>query len=467
MGLITETNQQYYQGAQGFRGDGVLLSFTTTFDTNLILGSWNPNDESYALNNFKLYTSTSGLPGGYVEYTTAFTVVNNAIVFPAGLEPAIGLYIVVQLKLLSGGKYGSTEAEKAYGEVVEDNYGSYEYIKLSDAVDNFMVGYVGDGKILQNTKKSDVLFFAKRSLQEFSYDIFKSVKAQEIEVPNTLKMILPQDYVNYSKVTVSGTDGIAPNTAAVAETFSGDGIYSNAGVDFTMTGATDNGITFSATVNFDTANTEIDTGDFELDAKDGGAAGLGAVSMSGTFGTLTFDEAGIDNLYSDATTHDMSYSTTVGAVALTVAHSVGALAADTDYAKATSFSAGYTASGMAFTLLGSETAAGTSASLAMSYALNDTVTITADTDQVAGAESVQTIGASTTLNGVSVSVESANNSTWDVDLGYSAGGFALTYGVDETDHWTATATAALGGGATFATGVSSDNEMYAGVSFAF
>ena len=112
-----------------------------------------------------------------------------------------------------------------------------------------------------------------------------------------------------------------------------------------------------------------------------------------------------------------------------------------------------TQSGMAFTLTGSETAAGTSASLAMSYALNDTVTITADTDQVAGAESVQTIGASTTLNGVSVSVESANNSTWDVDLGYTAGGFALTYGVDETDGWTATATAALGGGATFAAGV--------------
>ena len=42
--------------------------------------------------------------------------------------------------------------------------------------------------------------------------------------------------------------------------------------------------------------------------------------MTGTFGTLTFDNAGIDNLYSDATTHDVSYATTVGAVALTVAH---------------------------------------------------------------------------------------------------------------------------------------------------
>ena len=40
---------------------------------------------------------------------------------------------------------------------------------------------------------------------------------------------------------------------------------------------------------------------------------------------------------------------------------------------ANSVSAGYTASGMAFTLTASEAAAGTSASLAVAYALNDTV----------------------------------------------------------------------------------------------
>ena len=263
----------------------------------------------------------------------------------------------------------------------------------------------------------------------------------------------------------SGLDDVT--TATPTTDVAADGIYSNAGVDFTMTGATDNGISFSASVNIDTKSNEIDTGDFEYDGPDGGTAGLGAVSMSGTFGTLTFDEGGIDNLYSDATTHDVSYATTVGAVSLTVGHSVGAVSTDKDYAKATSFSASTTQSGMAFTLTGSETASGTSASLAMSYALNDSVTITADTDQVAGAESVQTVGASTTLNGVSVSIESANNSTWDVDLGYTVGGFALTYGVDETDGWTATATAALGGGATFNAGVDSNDATYAGVSFAF
>jgi outer membrane protein OmpU len=257
-------------------------------------------------------------------------------------------------------------------------------------------------------------------------------------------------------------DTAIAGAAASVGTYSADGIYSNAGVDFTMTGATDNGISFSASVNID-AGTEVDTGDFELDGADGGTAGLGAVSMTGAFGTLTFDDGGIENLYSDGLSNaDVSYSTTLGAVSLTVAHDTAAASTG-----ANSLSAGYTASGMAFTLTASEAAAGTSASLAVSYALNDSVTITADSDQAAGGESVQTIGAATTLNGVSVSVESANNSTWDVDLGYTAGGFALTYGVDEGDAWSATATAALGGGATFAAGVNGEDSMYAGVSFAF
>jgi len=259
---------------------------------------------------------------------------------------------------------------------------------------------------------------------------------------------------------VAANDAVT-GSPAVAKTYSEDGIYSNAGVDFTMTGATDNGISFSATVNID-AGTEIDAGDFELDGADGGTAGLGSVSMTGTFGTLTFDDGGIENLYSDGLTNaDVSYATTIGAVSLTVAHDTGS------DSSANSVSAGYTASGMAFTLTASEAAAGTSSSLAVSYALNDTVSLTGETDQAAGAESVQTIGASTTLNGVSVAVSSANNSTWDVDLGYTAGDFALTYGVDETDGWTATATAALGGGATFSAGVNDEDSMYAGVSFAF
>jgi len=197
---ITETNQQYYQGAQGFLSNGANTQvYTTTFDTNLIFGNSNPTNADYALNNFKVYTSATGLPQTYTEYLLAYTVVNNVVDITATL-PA-GTFVVVQLKLLSGGKYGQTEAEKAYGDTVEDNYGSYEYIKLTDVIDNFMVGYVGDGKLIQNAKKSDVLFFAKRSLQEFSYDTLKSIHSQELNIPASLSVILPQDYVNYVRVS--------------------------------------------------------------------------------------------------------------------------------------------------------------------------------------------------------------------------------------------------------------------------
>jgi len=196
MGLITETNQQYYQGAQQFIADGASGSFITTFDTNLILGSFDPTDVDYALNNFKLFTSATGLPGSFVEYVTIYTLVNNTITITP--NPTIGTYFVVQLKSLDGGNYGNGDA---YGTTVENNYGSYEYIKLSDAIANFMVGYVGDGKLIQRIKKSDVLFFAKRSLQEFSYDTLKSVHSQELTVPPSLSVVLPQDYVNYVRVS--------------------------------------------------------------------------------------------------------------------------------------------------------------------------------------------------------------------------------------------------------------------------
>ena len=205
MSLVTETNQQYYQGAQPFLipTTGSDQKFVTTFETNLVFGSFDPNDVDYALNNFKVYTSPSGLPGSFTEYTSAYTVLDNTITVTGSLTQ--NHFLIVQLKTLSGGNYGNQDA---FGETVEDNYGGYQYITLNDAIDNFMVGYVGDGKLIQTAKKSDVLFFAKRSLQEFSYDTLKSIHSQELTVPASLSIVLPQDYVNYVNVSWIDTAGV-------------------------------------------------------------------------------------------------------------------------------------------------------------------------------------------------------------------------------------------------------------------
>ena len=207
MSKITETNQQYYQGAQPFLVTAAAgqTAFPTTFNTDLIFGSSDPTSVDYALNNFKVYTSTTGLPGSFTEYTSTYTVSNNTINFPGASPIPQNSYVVVQLKTLDGGNYG---AQDAFGQTVEENYGGYEYITLNDAIDNFMVGYVGYGKILQRVDKSDVLFFAKRSLQEFSYDTLKSIHSQELTVPGSLSLALPQDYVNYVRVSRIDSLGI-------------------------------------------------------------------------------------------------------------------------------------------------------------------------------------------------------------------------------------------------------------------
>jgi hypothetical protein len=196
-GLITETAQQYYEGAQGFRGTGAQTAFTTTFDTDLFLGSSDSTNVDFALNNFKIYTSTTAIPGTWTEFGAAFSVLGNTITF--NVAPVLNLYIVVQLTILTGGKYATTESEKAYGQAVEDNYGSYQYVKLNEVIGNFLVAYVGAGKLIPSVKRTDVMFHAKRALQEFSYDTLKSIKSAELSIPVGLTLVLPQDYVNYVK----------------------------------------------------------------------------------------------------------------------------------------------------------------------------------------------------------------------------------------------------------------------------
>jgi hypothetical protein len=196
MGLITENNQQYYAGVQKFlSAAGAGQAFTTTFDTELVFGSYDPLQQNYALNNFKLYTANSGVLT-YTEYTSAYTVSGNTITFTGNL--AANTSIVVQLKILSGGEYGNRDA---YGNTVEENYGSYSYISLEDVINNFQIAYVGTGKLIPSCKRTDIIFHAKRGMQEFSYDTLKSIKSQELNIPPELSVVIPQDYVNYTVVS--------------------------------------------------------------------------------------------------------------------------------------------------------------------------------------------------------------------------------------------------------------------------
>jgi len=89
-----------------------------------------------------------------------------------------------------------------------DNLGGYQFTSLQNIIDQFIIAYVGEEKIISKIRKPEVVFHAQRAMQEFSFDTFKSVKSVEIDVPNTLTMALPKDYVNYVKISWVDNSGI-------------------------------------------------------------------------------------------------------------------------------------------------------------------------------------------------------------------------------------------------------------------
>ena len=203
MSLITENNKQYYAGSQSFLSiAGTGQSFTTTFDTNIVFGSYDPSETNYALNNFKIYTAAPGVLD-YTEYTAAYTVSGNAISITGNLD--VNTSVIIQLKTDTGGNFGNRDA---YGDTVQENWGSYAYTKLDDIINNFLVAYVGAGKLIPSVKRTDLIFFAKRAMQEFSYDTLKSIKSQELNIPPSLSLPMPQDYVNYVKMSWVDNSGI-------------------------------------------------------------------------------------------------------------------------------------------------------------------------------------------------------------------------------------------------------------------
>ena len=89
-----------------------------------------------------------------------------------------------------------------------NNYGNYQYVHIDDVINNFIVSYVGEGKIINKVDRTDIAYHAQRSLQELNYDTLRSSKSLEVEVCANLKIPLPQDYVNYVKLAWSDSSGI-------------------------------------------------------------------------------------------------------------------------------------------------------------------------------------------------------------------------------------------------------------------
>jgi hypothetical protein len=82
----------------------------------------------------------------------------------------------------------------------DSNWGSYQYVSLSDIMNNFLLMYAGNHSLINNVNRYKILFHAKRAIQELSYDAFKEIKSLELTVYDDLRFVLPSDYVNWVKL---------------------------------------------------------------------------------------------------------------------------------------------------------------------------------------------------------------------------------------------------------------------------
>ena len=202
MGLIKETNAQYYAGEQVQVGNGTATN-TIIWPSSMTPLIWDSAATNItSIDNFKVYVDN-------VEQTKAVLPANGYSLASTTTAGAVTQTIV----LTSAVNIPSTSviSVRLIQKSIWDNYGSYSYTSLVDIVNNFIVAYVGMDKIIPRAKRSDVVFHAKRGLQEFSYDTLKSVNSQELTVPPSLSLPIPQDYVNYvqlSRVDASGVKHI-------------------------------------------------------------------------------------------------------------------------------------------------------------------------------------------------------------------------------------------------------------------
>jgi outer membrane protein OmpU len=277
-------------------------------------------------------------------------------------------------------------------------------------------------------------------------------------------------------------------TAGVASaevTFSGTGqvsLSSTAGADYeanthldlnvAISGATDNGMTFSTSVGYDAGRQADYNDDYQLDAAETNSTSAPEVAIGYNGVTLTVQQDGVDNLFDDAAAQDLG---------------VAGSASGVDYAFTTdlnggdySYKIGYTMGDLSATVTGTNdsTVGGTASKIAVSYAVAG-ATLSASVQNESGeAEDDQTVGVSYNMGAASVSytaIKPGKNGSfgdeWDAKISYTAGAVSGYITMDEADTTHLVAEYDLGGATAFvsstsATGTANDFTAV-GINFAF
>tara|TARA_R110001592_G_scaffold121841_2_gene327908 strand:- start:17754 stop:18668 length:915 start_codon:yes stop_codon:yes gene_type:complete len=100
------------------------------------------------------------------------------------------------------------------------NQGSYQYVSLKDIVNNFMLMFQGNHELVNNIDRYQVLFHAKRGIQELNYDAMKEIKVLQLTLNHTNSFVLPSDYVNWVRISQFKNGVLYPLTENIQTNFS-------------------------------------------------------------------------------------------------------------------------------------------------------------------------------------------------------------------------------------------------------
>ena len=79
------------------------------------------------------------------------------------------------------------------------------FISLNDIINNFIISYTGPGKLIPDSKRTEVVFHARRCLQEFAYETLKSQFTETGTASSSGTSNLPADFVAMIEVKVGST----------------------------------------------------------------------------------------------------------------------------------------------------------------------------------------------------------------------------------------------------------------------
>ena len=88
----------------------------------------------------------------------------------------------------------------------EELHGGYQYVTLKTVVDNMLLEAEDDDSYIKNVKRSRIVNYAKQAIRTVTRQAANEVFAVEVTIPTSLSWVLPQDYVNYVRISVVVTD---------------------------------------------------------------------------------------------------------------------------------------------------------------------------------------------------------------------------------------------------------------------